>query len=313
MSEARAYANPTSFRQALTDRLRAFAKTSKWSLDQLQRHVAYDRLLERLYLTDDQWIVKGATALLARDLSVRASLDIDVFRYATRDIAEAELRDAANKDIGDWFRFELGATRSMEAVVTARIPVVAFIGATEWARLHVDLSGDTLTMTGEPEDVPPLARMAMPDFSQHGYRAYPLVDHIADKIVATFQLYGPMQMPSTRYRDLVDLVAIVSGASVEAAAQIRALMSEADRRGIALPAGFDVPDRTLWERGYAAEAARSVLTTALTLDEALAVVRRFVDPLLDGSAYGVWDPLAGRWVASDEDEKAAGREDGGRV
>jgi hypothetical protein len=26
--------------------------------------MAYDRLLERLYLVDDDWIVKGATALL---------------------------------------------------------------------------------------------------------------------------------------------------------------------------------------------------------------------------------------------------------
>jgi hypothetical protein len=30
--------------------------------------MAYDRLLERLYLRDNGWIVKGATALLARDI-----------------------------------------------------------------------------------------------------------------------------------------------------------------------------------------------------------------------------------------------------
>jgi hypothetical protein len=29
--------------------------------------MAYDRLLERLYLVDEGWIIKGATALLARD------------------------------------------------------------------------------------------------------------------------------------------------------------------------------------------------------------------------------------------------------
>lgn len=257
--------------------------------------VAYDRLLERLYLTDDGWIVKGAIALLARNLSVRASLDIDVFRHKVRDVAEGDLRRAVARDIGDWFRFEQGPTHAMEALATARIPVVASIGATEWCRFHVDLSGDQLRMTGEPEDVPPLARRALPDFSQHGYRAYPLVDHIADKVVATVQRYGPMHMPSTRYKDLVDLVSIAIAASVSAEAQTRALTSEAERRNVTLPQRFDVPDRSLWERGYAAEAARSLLATARTLDEALAVMRPFIDPLLDGSAAGAWDPEVGRW------------------
>lgn len=37
--------------------------------------MAYDRLLERLYLVDEGWIIKGATALLARDIGVRGTLD----------------------------------------------------------------------------------------------------------------------------------------------------------------------------------------------------------------------------------------------
>jgi len=61
MAESRTYASPSAFRRALTDRLKTLASTSRWSLPQLQRQIAYDRLLERLYLTDDGWIVKGAT------------------------------------------------------------------------------------------------------------------------------------------------------------------------------------------------------------------------------------------------------------
>jgi hypothetical protein len=68
------YATPAAFRRALTDRLKETAKHSRWTPQQLQRQVAYDRLLERLYLIDDGWIVKGATALLARDLGVRGTL-----------------------------------------------------------------------------------------------------------------------------------------------------------------------------------------------------------------------------------------------
>jgi len=297
MGKTRGYGSPAAFRRALTDKLRAKAETSRWTLPQLQRQMAYDRLLERLYLVDEGWVVKGATALLARDIGVRATIDIDVYREAAREVAEADLRAAAAKDIGDWFAFELGAGRSVaDAAVGIRLPVTAYIGTTVWASFRVDLVGSDLRMTGEPEAVPPLARVVMPDVVQHGYRAYPLVDHVADKVAAMFELHGEMGAPSTRYRDLVDLVAIVISASVDAAPQLTALRSEADRRGITLPARFSVPDRALWEGGYAAEAGRSLLPVAHTLDDALATVTPLLDPLVDGSAAGRWDPEHRRWT-----------------
>jgi hypothetical protein len=101
------------------------------------------------------------------------------------------------------------------------------------------------------------------------------------------------ETPSTRYKDLVDLVAIVTEASVTADPQMKALRSEAERRGITLPSSFTVPDWELWDRGYAAEAARSLLPIARTLDEALAVIGPFVDPLLGGVAVGRWEPRGG--------------------
>jgi hypothetical protein len=140
-------------------------------------------------------------------------------------------------------------------------------------------------------------RRALTDrLKSHGYQAYPLVDHVADKVAATYERYGTAGMPSTRYRDLVDLVSIITGASVPAADQVTALVSEFDRRQLDLPAAFDVPDRRLWEPGYAAEARRSLLPPGRTLDEALNLVRLFIDPLLDQSATGRWDPGSRQWV-----------------
>lgn len=110
-AEPAGYGSPGAFRRALTDRLRTIAAETRWALPHLQRQFAYDRLLERLYAVDDGWIVKGAAALLARDLGVRATIDIDVYRERTRELAESELREAAGRDIGDWFRFEIGAGR----------------------------------------------------------------------------------------------------------------------------------------------------------------------------------------------------------
>jgi hypothetical protein len=259
--------------------------------------MAYDRLLERLYLSDERWIVKGAAALLARDIGVRATKDIDIYREAAREEAEADLRRAAAMDIGDWFRFGIGVGTTLAETGGARLPVTAFVGNTEWVAFHVDLVGADLRMTGEPEAVPPLARVVIPDVRQRGYRAYPLVDHVADKVCAIFERHGPSNMPSTRYKDLIDLVAIVIAASIEASQQIAALRSESDRRGLRLPERFAIPDRQLWDVGYAAEVRRSLLPIASTLDEAIATVRPFIDPLLDGTAAGKWQPRDARWTS----------------
>ena len=263
-------------------------------MPQLQRQVAYDRLLERLYLFDDRWVVKGATALLARDLGTRGTLDIDLYREATREAAEADLRRAVASDIGDWFRFEVGPGSPVGGS-GVRLPITSIIGATTWAAFHVDLIGVGLRMTGQPENVLPLAKDTIPGVTQHGYKAYPLVDHVADKVAATYERYGAAHMPSTRYRDLVDLVSIVRGASVPAADQRAALASEFHRRRMPLPKTFRVPDRQLWEAGYAAEARRSLLTHDRTLDDALTTVQQFLNPLLDGTARGEWDTERRQW------------------
>ncbi|MBA3807668.1 MAG: nucleotidyl transferase AbiEii/AbiGii toxin family protein [Solirubrobacterales bacterium] len=300
------YATPAAFRSALTAKLGNLARDSKWTMPQLRRQFAYDRLLERLYMLDDGWVLKGAVALLARDLGVRGSLDVDVYRAKAADAAEADLREAAGRDIKDWFRFEIGPRRVVSDDSKAvRFPVVAYIGQHEWERFHFDLVGSDLRMTGEPDDVPAIAQVDMPELQQKGYRVYPLVDHVADKVAATFERYGARQQASTRFRDLVDLVAIARGASVDAERATASLRSEFERRGLALPPTFEVPDRTLWKAGYAREAATSLLTDAATLDEALAIVRPFLDPLLQGTTRGLWSPEDAAWTDVSDDEGAS--------
>lgn len=246
-------------------------------------------------MVNEAWVIKGATALIARNIGVRGTIDVDIYREVSGEVAERDLRSAAAFDLGDWFRFELGAAQQTENGTGLRVPVTAYVGVTVWVEFRVDLVGSDLRMTGDADHVPPLTQLLMPNVEQHGYRAYPLVDHIADKFAAILQRYGDMQAPSTRYRDLVDLVSIVSAATVQAAAEQKALRSEATRRGIVLPERFDVPDRALWEGGYAAEARRSLLTIAHTLDNALALVRPFIGALLDETAAGHWNPNTQRW------------------
>ncbi len=290
------YGSPGAFRRAVTDRLRAQAGSSRWNLAQLQRQLAYDRLLERVYIRDQAWILKGATALLAREIGVRATIDIDLYRAIDSDSAEASLRAAAQTDIGDWFVFEVGPTRAAgDAASARRLPVTARVGNTIWASFHVDIAGPDLRMTGRPERVRALVRLGMPDLEQHGYRAYPLVDHIADKVAAMYESHGTTRAASTRFRDLVDLVAIAVSATITGGPLLQSVRSEAARRGTTLPDRLVVPDPSTWEAGYRAEARRSLLAEATTLDAALHVVGGFIDPVLDGSVSGTWDPRTRRW------------------
>ena len=290
------YATPFAFRRALTDRLRALATSSRWTLPQLQRQFAYDRLLERLYRRDEGWVVKGATALLARGIGVRATIDIDLYRAVDVEAAETELRAAARTDLGDWFAFEIGPARPAGDVASARrLPVAARVGNTVWASFHIDLAERELQMIGRPDRVPALANLGMATVKQHGYRAYPLVDHVADKVAAMHEVHGTAAVPSTRFRDLVDLVAICLTSSLSAKSLITAVSSEAARRGLFLPDRIRVPDHQVWARGYAAEARRSLLSEAMTLEEALLVVGAFLDPVLDGTARGAWDSVTRTW------------------
>jgi hypothetical protein len=153
-----------------------------------------------------------------------------------------------------------------------------------------------IRMTGIPDHVTPLVSINVPGLQQAGYRAYPLTDHIADKTCAILERHGPGLWPSSRFKDLIDLVSLTTHPLLTAEAQLCALTSEAQRRRITLPRRFDVPDATLWERGYAAEARRAIVPTARTLGEALARVGPYLDPLLDGTATGAWHPGNRRWT-----------------
>jgi hypothetical protein len=263
----------------------------------LQRQYAYDQLIERLYRIDDKWVVKGATALLARRISVRHTIDIYLYRTGAINEVERLLREASTLDIGDWMHFEVGASVRIQAsgAQGVRTRIRSFIGSKAWATFQADLVADGVLMSAEPDVVLPLTSVNIGNQMRTEWKAYPLVDHIADKICAILERHGGVS--STRYKDLVDLVAIIQRSEVLAKPQIIALSKEAERRDLALPREFDVPDHELWRIGYQAESRRTVGLSASRLDEALALVSPFIDPLLVGTATGRWEPRALSWFS----------------
>ena len=94
MTERR-YADPTALRRAVTDRLRTLARDQHAQLADLQRQFAYDRFLARLFVSEpDRWVLKGATALLAR-LGGAAPRGSAISRSATTSSATLPCRRAS--------------------------------------------------------------------------------------------------------------------------------------------------------------------------------------------------------------------------
>lgn len=89
------YDTPSAFRKALKDCFGQIARADRrYSLDELQRQFAYDRVLARLFSSNDadRWVLKGAGALLARLTMARHSKDVDVFF----DAADADVDHAVD-------------------------------------------------------------------------------------------------------------------------------------------------------------------------------------------------------------------------
>ncbi|MGH3500273.1 MAG: nucleotidyl transferase AbiEii/AbiGii toxin family protein [Nocardioidaceae bacterium] len=175
--------------------------------------------------------------------------------------------------------------------------VTAYIGATRFDRFSLDLAVRPHPATPvdrrRPKPVIDLLSLAdLPEFT-----LYPLPDQVADKVCAMYASYGVPPSPSTRYRDLVDLLLIITTCSLAAEPTIAALHSEANRRRLTLPQQI-LPPGPRWSTGYAQTARDTSLSRTLhDLNTALATVGDCLNPLLgEAVTSGQWDPHQRRWT-----------------
>ena len=153
-----------------------------------------------------------------------------------------------------------------------------------------------LTMTGPPEDVGPLRPIELDGLTTVPYRGYPIADQIADKHCAIIERHGAHgELPSTRYRDLVDLLLIATTQPVDATRLRTALHSEYERRGLEPPRRFEVPEAGDWEAGYRRAANDAPALTTRSLAEAVTTVAALIDPILRDRTSGTWHPAGQTW------------------
>lgn len=289
--------------RALTDHLRRQAKQSDIEHSNLRRQFAYDRLLARVFTSEDAgWVLKGGTALLARVRNARHTLDIDLARRSgTIQAAVEELRSAVERDLDDHFRFDLGrpaiahTNRSAQPDTDqAKLAVAAYIGTTLFERFSIDVVVGSI-MTTTPEPMSPSIVVEFDGLVPPTYLLYPVVDHVADKLCATSETHGDPVKPSSRSRDLVDLVILARTQIVDAAKLKTAIEAERLHRGLPPIEAFGAPPE--WETSYPSDAKRVLECEGYrTLDTAVALVARFLDPILaSDQPQGTWTPSQLTW------------------
>lgn len=284
---------------AVTARAKSTARVTGIEPGAVVRRFVFERFLARVFQdASSPWVLKGGTAVLARVHDARTTKYVDLLhQLLDADGAVDRLRAVAAIDLCDHFRFVItnvertAGGAGQPEVDGCRVSVDAYCGAVKKASFGVDLVTGSL-MTTEPElrtdPVLELRGLEAPTM-----RLYPVVDHIADKLCATQATYGTDgDRPSSRVRDLVDLVVFARSQDVDGTALVRAIKGEWAHRGLPGAPVFSPPPG--WERLYPPLARKTpVVADVTSFLDAVTLVRALLDPALDGSA------ARRRWVAED--------------
>ncbi len=297
------YQTPAAVESAIRSAAKKAARNDKSLSTQERIRLEYfHRFLCRIFseTPTDAWLLKGGTALLARVPSARATSDVDLFNQRhSLAAALTELRRLAALDLGDFFRFEyVSHTDSLGGKQQAytegiRVNFDVYLGVNKKDRLSVALVVKAV-VTDTPETIIPSNLLPLPKLPQCKYRMYPLVDQMADKVCATLSVYNGY--PSTRVKDLVDLVLLTLTQTIDGGRIEVAITREAASRGLPFPETFTAPPD--WDASYRKLASpipdcKDYLTVAL----ATSLVNALLEPVLAGKAKGLrWDPKIRAWV-----------------
>lgn len=302
MTDGLPYNDGNALWAAVTARAKSEAQASGATAGALLRRFVVDRFLARVFaLPGDEWVLKGGNAVLTRVHDARATKDIDLFAEpADLDAAVARLREAVEIDIGDHFRFMVTGTRAVSGgtmqpdVDGYKMSVDAYCGVKRRDHFTVDVvTGSLMTAKPDVQTRPGLVPAVPPT----RVRLYPVVDHIADKLCATQSTYGTAgDQPSSRVRDLVDLVVFARTQRIGGTELIEAINSEWAHRKLPGTSYFAPPAN--WDRLYPAEARRvRACGDTLTLAAATELVAALLSPAFDRTATGKqWEPSSRSWA-----------------
>ncbi|MCP2248305.1 nucleotidyl transferase AbiEii/AbiGii toxin family protein [Lentzea aerocolonigenes] len=301
--------SPQAFMSSLKSRAANSSQLTGVPTGELIERYYHRRLLARVFHSDrDGWVLKGGQALLVRWPKARYSTDVDLLRVsedATVDSAVEALLAAASTELDDHLRFDHHDTSRETAAnrPSRKVRFKVMFGLIQLSVVSVDVVAAELHPVGRLVVEPLAAPFAIDSSPWPEIRMWPLEDHTADKIAAMYERHRAQLMPSTRFKDLVDLVLIACNSTLDGATTHQALHAEVRRRTAAgahlvLPAEFVVPDSS-WTAGYRAVAAKTSELSAehRTVEGITPLADAFITPLLQASPpNGAWRLDQLRWA-----------------
>ncbi len=289
------YRTSVAFRTALEARLKA-AQRDGVGLARLRKRVVFERLLARLHaVAPGAWVLKGGFALELRlGAQARTTKDIDVDWAIGEDEAVRLLLDAAAVTLDDRFEFAIERAQADDDLPGGgqRWAVAATLAGREFERVAIDI-GFAIEPVFEAEAIASSHLLDFADIAPVYIPTVAIEQHVAEKLHAYTRTYTA-DMPSSRVKDLVDLVVIAHTTTVDADRLTRAIREIFQRRGTH-PEPHAVPSPPGdWGPGW----RRLVANVPADQDVGIgyATASSLLDPILKNElASGTWDPGVGEW------------------
>jgi hypothetical protein len=310
MSEPKSQIELIRLRASLGAKLASEARKRGVTADLVRKQYIFTIFLSRIFQDDAApWVLLGGNALMIRTGHGRFTQDVDLARqsaWRSLDDALAELRMLSSRPYrNDPFEFKLDSVEQHQepdpygyGAETGKVKARAMLAGRDFESFSIDLT-TRRHVDGRVDNIPLRPIIEHETLEElPAVPTTPIENHLADKICALFERHGPDgSVPSTRYRDLADIVRIIKATPFDAGRLMIVLEREADRRRMTLPAGFIAPSAD-WVAAFPRAAANFAeyprelwdLAAALTfcgacLDEVLAGHRR----------GGIWDPRDQSW------------------
>lgn len=289
------YRSGGGFRRALETRLRNQSLESNVPLVRLRKMVAFDRLLARLMASQPGlWVLKGGLALQLRlGERARTTKDIDLLFGEEPEEIYRRVREAASLELGDWFAFEVGRpSNRMDRGGGLRHSIHSLLDGRTFERFHLDVgAGDPIFEEVEYLNTPNL--LAFAEIAPVSVPCYPISQQLAEKVRAYTQGYASGR--SSRVKDLVDMILLAEMGELTGEALTGAIeVAFASLDIHTIPQRLPAPPRS-WTPGFR-RLADEVGLSERELDSAYAAVRRFIDPVLEGTvASSQWHPETWTW------------------
>lgn len=267
------------------------------------RQIHFDRFLSRVFSegSESEWVLKGGSAMLARIPSTRHTLDIDMFRLGyDLDQSLSDLKRLADTDLHDFFKFRFISSNSIANgdnqpyLNGIHVSFEMFLGLKRLENINVDLVEHVGALNGE-DLMEPLNRVQVGNLITFPYRLYPIANQLSDKVCAVVELVNGHE--STRVKDLVDLVMIMTTQTFNASELYRALSQESKKRKLVWPLEFYIPKS--WTEVRFKNIAEGTGAESYSLKDAELLVQRMLNRLyeLGESSQAEWSPEQCKWMS----------------